>query len=53
MKYSHPGIVRETEGNTHFVGQQRHIAVTGTEGVRFDETAKLQGIVWKVDNVMY
>ena len=48
MQDSNPGIVRETERNTGFVRQQGHIAVAGTEGVRLDETAKLQGIVWKV-----
>ena len=49
---SHPGIVSETQGNTSFVGELGHIAVTRTERVRLDETAELQGVVWKVYHVM-
>ena len=47
MKHCHPGVVRETQGNTEFVGEQGHGQVTRTEGLRLDETAEVEGIVWR------
>ena len=50
MQRSYPGVVGGTQGDTHLVGQLGHVQVTRTERVRLDETAELQGIVWRVES---
>ena len=48
MQDGYSGVVSGAQGDTDFVGQLGDVAVTGTEGVRLEETAELQGIVWIV-----